>query len=194
MRLFRKPSQPSEPRAFEELLSEHLDALYGSALRLCRGRKADAEDLLQDAVLRAFERFDRLREPAAAKAWMFTILIRTNLNRIRSDRRRAELLASDLSEYEFEDALASWRSADAPDEVAELALRRVQLAAALDALDDQLRTVIWLSDVEGFRQREVAEMLEIPEGTVASRLFRARRRVREMLLKKAPEMRAWGES
>ena len=194
MRLFRKPSRPSEPRAFEELLTEHLDALYGSALRLCRGREADAEDLLQEAMLRAFERFDKLREPAAAKAWMFTILIRTHLNRIRSDRRRAELLTSDLSEHEFEDALASWHGRDAPDERAELALKREQLAAALDALDDQLRPVVWLSDVEGFRQREVAEMLEIPEGTVASRLFRARRRLREMLLKKAPQMSAWGRS
>lgn len=191
MRSFRKPSRSSEPRAFEELVTEHLDALYGSALRLCRGRESDAEDLLQEAVLRAFERFDHLRDPAAARAWMFTILIRTNLNRVRSSRRRAELLTSDLSEHEFEEALASWHSPPAPDEYAELALRREQLATALDALDDQLRPVVWLSDVEGFRQREVADMLDIPEGTVASRLFRARRRLRELLLKKAPPVSAW---
>jgi RNA polymerase sigma factor (sigma-70 family) len=187
VRLFRKPARPSEPRAFEELLSEHLDALYRTALRLCGGRRADAEDLLQDAVLRAFERFDELREPAAARAWMFTILTRTNLNRIRASRRRAEALASDLDEHEFEEALASWQGAAAPDEQADLVLARAHLAAALDALDEQLRPVVWLSDVEGFRQREVAEMLGIPEGTVASRLFRARRSLREALRQRVPE-------
>jgi RNA polymerase sigma-70 factor (ECF subfamily) len=190
MRLFRRPSRRSEPRAFEELLAEHLDALYRTALRLCRGRKSDAEDLLQDAMLRAFERFGDLRDPAAMKAWLFTILTRTNLNRIRTQKRRAEMLASDLDEREFEQALASWRNAEVPDEQVHTALLRERLAAALDDLDDQLRPVVWLSDVERFRQREVAEMLGIPEGTVASRLFRARRILRDVLSQHASEASA----
>jgi RNA polymerase sigma-70 factor (ECF subfamily) len=190
MRLFRRSSRPSEPRAFEELLAEHLDALYRTALRLCRGRKSDAEDLLQDAMLRAFERFGEFRDPTAMRAWLFTILTRTNLNRIRAQRRRAETLASDLDEREFEEALASWRNADAPDEVVHTLLVRDRLAAALDGLDDQLRPVVWLSDVERFRQREVAEMLNIPEGTVASRLFRARRLLRDALRQRTPDMSA----
>jgi RNA polymerase sigma-70 factor (ECF subfamily) len=181
LRLFGRSRQPREPRAFEELLSEHLDALYRNALRLCGGRKADAEDLLQDAVLRAFQGYGELRNLAAGRAWLFTILVRTNLNRIRSSRRRAEMLASDLDERQFEDALASWQSVEALDERVDAVLTRERLAAALDALDEQLRPVVWLSDVEGFRQREVAEMLGIPEGTVASRLFRARRSLREVL-------------
>lgn len=181
MRFFRKRRRPSEHRAFEELLSEHLDALYGCALRCCGGRTADAEDLFQDAVLRAFEHVGELRQPTASRAWLFTILARTNLNRIRARRRRAELLSSDLEEHEFERALAAWQGGPQPDESADLALTRDRLAAALDGLDEQLRPVVWLSDVEGFRQREVAEMLGIPEGTVASRLFRARRRLREAL-------------
>lgn len=186
MRFFRKQPRPSEERAFEELLSEHLDALYRCALRCCGGRTADAEDLFQDAVLRAFEHMGELREPAASRAWLFTILARTNLNRIRARRRRAELLSSDLEEYEFERALAAWQYATPPDESAELAITREHLAAALDALDEQLRPVVWLSDVEGFRQREIAEMLGIPEGTVASRLFRARRSLRETLRRRLP--------
>jgi RNA polymerase sigma-70 factor (ECF subfamily) len=194
VRLFRKAPRSSEPKAFEELLSAHLDALYATALRFCRGRKADAEDLLQEAMLRAFERFDGLRERAAAKAWMFTILTRTHLNRIRSVRRRAELLASDHTDEQFEGALSSWHMTRAPDEYVEQTLRREHVAAALDALDDQLRPVVWLTDVEGFRQREVAEMLEIPEGTVASRLFRARRQLRDLLLKRVPDVSAWGQS
>jgi RNA polymerase sigma-70 factor (ECF subfamily) len=194
VRLFRRPPRPSESKAFEELLSEHLDALYRTALRLCGGRRADAEDLLQDAMLRAFARFGELREPAAARMWLFTILTRTNLNRLRTQRRRAEMLASDLEEHEFEDALAAWRSAETPDEQTDLLLIRDRLAAALDTLDEQVRPVVWLIDVEGFRQREVAEMLGIPEGTVASRLFRARRNLRDALRQRLPAASVRGEA
>jgi RNA polymerase sigma-70 factor (ECF subfamily) len=194
VRLFRGPSERTEPRVFEEVLSEHLDALYRTALRLCGGRRADAEDLLQDAMLRAFGRFSELRERDAARVWLFTILTRTNLNRLRAQRRRAEMFASDLEEHEFEDALATWQSAEAPDEKTDLALTRERLAAALDALDEHLRAVVWLTDVEGFRQREVAEMLGIPEGTVASRLFRARRSLRQTLQQRLPTVRAWEEA
>lgn len=194
VRLFRSPARSGEPRAFEELLSEHLDALYRTALRFCGGRTADAEDLLQDAMLRAFERFGELREPTAARAWMFTILARTNLNRVRARQRRAETVASDMDELEFEAALSSWQCVEAPDERAELASTREQLTRALDALDDQLRPVAWLSDVEGFRQREVAEMLGIPEGTVASRLFRARRHLREILRQRVRPGGVWGQA
>ncbi len=186
MKRFREPAKPTAPREFEELLSEHLDALYSSALRFCVGRAADAEDLLQDAVFRAFQHFDDLREPAAARAWFFTILTRTNLNRLRTRRRRAETLASDLDEREFEEALAGWQHGIAPDEYTDVLLTRQRLTAALDTLDEDVRPVIWLSDVEGFRQREVAEMLDIPEGTVASRLFRARRALRGVLEQRMP--------
>jgi RNA polymerase sigma-70 factor (ECF subfamily) len=193
-RFFFRKSRRTEPRAFEELLSEHLDALYRTALRFCGGRRADAEDLLQDAMLRAFGRFGELREPEAARVWLFTILTRTNLNRLRAQRRRAEMIASDLEEHEFEAALASWRSAEAPDEHTDRVLTRERLAAALDALDEYLRPVVWLTDVEGFRQREVAEMLGIPEGTVASRLFRARRSLREALRRRLPAANVWEEA
>ncbi|MGH7695825.1 MAG: sigma-70 family RNA polymerase sigma factor [Gemmatimonadaceae bacterium] len=189
MRLFRKPATLSTPREFEELLSEHLDALYTSALRFCAGRSADAEDLLQDAVFRAFRHFDDLREPAAARAWLYTILTRTNLNRLRTRRRRGETVTADLHEHEFEAALASWQHTIAPDEYAEGALTTERLTAAMDTLDADIRPVIWLSDVEGFRQREVAEMLDIPEGTVASRLFRARRALRAALEERMPDVR-----
>ncbi len=181
MNLFGRTATPNEPRAFEELLSEHLDELYRTAVRLCAGRVADAEDLLQDAVLRAFRSYGSLRDPRAARAWLFTILTRTNLNRVRTTRRRAELAATDLDESEFEEALASWLPMEGPDTLTDASLLREQVAAALDALGEHLRPVVWLSDVEGFRQREIAEMLGIPEGTVASRLFRARRTLRGAL-------------
>ena len=82
-------SQVSVPRAFEELISEQLDSLYRTALRLAGGHRADAEDLLQDAVLRAFEHFGQLRNQQAGRSWLFSILVRTNLNRVRAASMRA---------------------------------------------------------------------------------------------------------
>jgi RNA polymerase sigma-70 factor (ECF subfamily) len=163
------------------VFSEHLDALFRTALRLCRGHEADAEDLLQDAALRAFEGYDRLRELSAARSWLFTILHRAHLNRVRSARRRPETVSSDLEESAFESALAEWKPLPSPAEALEAAQLGHRLTRALDDLGAELRAVVLLVDIEGFTQREVAGMLEVPEGTVASRLFRARRQLRTAL-------------
>lgn len=170
-------------RAFEELLAANLDALYRTAVRLCDGRSADAEDLLQDAMLRAFEKRASLRDPSAGRAWLFTTLIRTNLNRVRSSKRRAETLATDFDERQFEAALSAWSDEDPPDEWLDRLQSREHVRNAVHALDPELRTVVVLAEMEGFTQRETAAMLEIPEGTVASRLFRARRALRAQLAK-----------
>ena len=168
-------------RAFEEVLAEHLDALFRTALRLCRGHEADAEDLLQDTALRAFNAYGGLREPSAARSWLFTILGRTHLNRARGARRRAETASTDLDEPAFEAALAEWRPLPSPAEALESRQLAEQLTRALDDLAPEQRAIVLLVDVEGFTQREVAGMLEVPEGTVASRLFRARRQLRAAL-------------
>jgi len=168
-------------RAFEEFLGEHLDALYRTALRLCSGREADAEDLLQDATLKAFQRFDQLRDLQAGRAWMLTILTRTHLNNVRSSRRRAETLLTDYDDHAFEQAIAEWRPLPTPEDVVLSQMQRDNLIAAVDNLEPELRTTIILADLEELPQREVATMLSIPEGTVASRLFRARRKLRAVL-------------
>jgi RNA polymerase sigma-70 factor, ECF subfamily len=181
----------SASRAFEELLSEHLDALFGMALRLCDGHRADAEDLLQDAALRAFDGFGSLRQEGAGKSWLFTILVRTHLNRVRSSGRRPETLACDLDEVALEEALGAWNTAPSPEDVASTRELRQRIADAMDELEPGLRHIMYLVDVEGFSQREVARMLEIPEGTVASRLFRARRFLRDRLAPAVREQRIW---
>jgi RNA polymerase sigma-70 factor, ECF subfamily len=170
-----------DERAFEEILSDHLDALFRHAMRLNRNHAADAEDLLQDAVLRAFRKRSDLREVDSARAWLFTILTRTHLNRARSAVRRGETLVEDLADGEFVRALGEWNPQALPDENTDRTLLRQVLRKALEALDPELRVVVLLADVEGFRQKDVAAMLELPEGTVASRLFRARRELRKSL-------------
>lgn len=128
--------------------------------------------------MRAVQGFQKLRDLRAARAWLLTILARTFQNRVRAAKRRAETFAVDLSEAAFEAALAAWRPLPTPEEVLDQHDLSTRLTAALDTLDMPLRTVLWLVDVEGFRQREVAAMLEIPEGTVASRLYRVRWQLR----------------
>jgi RNA polymerase sigma-70 factor, ECF subfamily len=178
-------------RAFEELLSQHVDALFRTALRLCGGHEADAEELLQDATLRAFEGYHQLRDTAAGRSWLFTILLRTHLNQVRSRRRLAETASTDLGLEAFEAALAAWQPGLAPDEEADLRLLGDRLAAALNDLTPELRSAVWLVDVEGFTQREVATMHEVPEGTIASRLFRARRLLRVALQPSGSANQTW---
>jgi RNA polymerase sigma-70 factor (ECF subfamily) len=173
---------------FEEGLSASLNALYRTALRLCSGREADAEDLMQDALLRAFDHRKSLRRLGACRSWLFTILVRTHLNRVRAERRRHERLEADLPDGAFEAALADWSGEGRVDAAIDSLARRDEVRRALDSLDQPLRLVLLLADAEEFTHREIAEMLDIPEGTVASRLFRARRALRQCL--RSPEKSA----
>lgn len=166
---------------FEEGVSANLDALYRTALRLCSGREADAEDLLQDALLRAFDHRKSLRHIGACRSWLFTILVRTHLNRLRAERRRHERLEADLPDGAFESALADWSSEERVETTVDNAARYEEVRRALDSLDRPLRLVLLLADAEEFSHREIAQILDIPEGTVASRLFRARRALRDCL-------------
>lgn len=180
---------PVGPRAFEEILSEHLDALYRTALHLSGGRQADAEDLLQDAMLRALRGVHALKDPAASRAWLFTILSRTYLDRMRAAQRRAEVLSSELDEHIFEQALEDWdESVVVPDALLARRQLRDRLLSAVNHLTPSLRVVLWLVDVEGFRQREVAAMLDIAAGTVASRLYRARVAMRDALANRRDDL------
>ena len=165
-------------RVAEDVISEHLDTLYRAAVRLCGGRAADADDLVQNVALKAFERFHELREIRAARAWLLTILTRTHLNRLRASRRRPEVTVEDLDDAGLQDLLETWESPETPEATLDRRRTSQSIVAAFDALDADLRVVAWLVDVEGFRHREVSDMLGVPEGTVASRLFRARRMLR----------------
>jgi RNA polymerase sigma-70 factor, ECF subfamily len=132
-----------------------------------------------------------LKDPSAARAWLFTILIRTHLNRVRAASRRAEAASIDLDDRAFETALAEWIPMRSPAEEVERWQLGEQLARALDSLPTELRGAVWLVDVEGFTQREAAGMQDVPEGTIASRLFRGRRQLRIALEATAREARIW---
>lgn len=184
-------SRGGEPghKAFEELLAANLDSLYRTALRLTRGRAEEAEDLIQDSVLRAFAKHGNLRDAHAGRSWLFTTLVRTHLNRVRAEQRRHETLESDCDDRLFEAALAGWSPPELPEDRVDREATHTAVRAAVDALDPALREVLLLTDLEDFSHREAAAMLEIPEGTVASRLFRARQALRSALSPQAGQLR-----
>jgi RNA polymerase sigma-70 factor (ECF subfamily) len=166
------------PSRFETDALSHLDSLYGTALRLTRN-EADAQDLVQDTYVKAFKARKQFAAGTNLKAWLFTILHNTFRNNRRDsgrdpvdvDSERLDLVApADPSGTPEEHLL---REALGPD-----------LQAALDALPESFRQAVWLRDVEEFSYAEIAEMLDIPAGTVMSRISRGRRMLYEKMIGK----------
>ena len=161
--------------AFEAEALASLDGLYRAALRLTRV-PADAEDLVQETYLKAFRSADSFEPGTNLRAWLFTILHNTALNRARDRSRETVAVDSEIVD----------RAADAPPaETPESLLIRETLApelqAAIDALPEAFRQAVWLRDVEEFSYAEIAAMLSIPIGTVMSRISRGRHMLFERL-------------
>ena len=154
----------------------YLGDLYRTALRLT-GNPAEAEDLTQDTCLRAFERLDQLRNPAAARVWVFTILRTIFLRRVERQTRSAEVEIFDSPLLEASEVLQDTYEALRP--IQETPLGEVR--EALGRLPLAFREPLVLAHVGGFSYKEISEILAIPLGTVMSRLFRARRLLRSEL-------------
>ena len=159
-----------------------LDSLYRTARRLSRDR-ADAEDLVQDTYLKAFRAADRFEPGTNLRAWLFTILHNTARNRFR-DRARDMVAANSDVVDSAADAPPPGSSLQAVDTPETRLLRETldpQLQAAVDALPEAFREAVWLRDVEEFSYAEIAQMLDVPIGTVMSRISRGRRLLFEQL-------------
>lgn len=178
--MFRhRPSPaPADKDTFAEDVLGFLEPLYAAAVRLTRDR-ADAEDLLQDTVLKALRASDRFARGTNLRAWLYTILRNTWRNR-RRDRARAPVEVD--SERVEASHLPAGEGVGASPEA--LLLRETlddELQAALDGLPEAFREAVWLRDVEEFSYAEIAEMLGVPPGTVMSRISRGRRQLLERL-------------
>lgn len=172
------------PARFEDLLEPLLDGLYGAALHMTRNR-ADAEDLVQDATLLAFRAFHTFRPGTNFKAWIFRILTNCFCSTYR--RRRHEKGTCSLEEateqFIYIRSAATGVQEDQMDP-AKSALGRLeseQVAEALQALPEEYRLVATLYFVEDLRYQDIASALDIPVGTVRSRLHRARRMLQKRL-------------
>ncbi len=182
-------SSGATSRGFEDLLVAELDALYAAALRLTRDTQR-AEDLVQEVSLKAWSSRGQLEKPQAIKGWLFTILLNTFINRYRQMNREPQIVDVELSEAMLEHVHAEY--GEGPTDPLTLLLDHClddEIQHAYDHLHTEIRAVVWLSDVEGFRQHEIAEMLGCPPGTVASRLFRGRALLREKLYEYAKRRR-----
>lgn len=168
---------------FVEDAMEFMDGLYSAALRMTRN-PADAEDLVQETYLKAYRAYGSFSRGTNLRAWLYRILTNTFINRYRAKQRRPE--ESDLAEIEdfylyrrvndlekvagrsAEDELFDWFTDD-------------QVVAALDELPENFRLAVYLADVEGFSYKEIAEITDVPIGTVMSRLHRGRKALHKAL-------------
>jgi RNA polymerase sigma-70 factor (ECF subfamily) len=159
--------------AFEADALASLDSLYRTALRLTRSA-ADAEDLVQDTYLKAFRASEQFKRGTNLRAWLFTILHNTWRNRARDRARDAVEVDSEAVER----AAGGWTAGDTRVETPETLLLRQTLApdlqAAIDSLPEAFRQAVWLRDVEEFSYAEIADILDVPAGTVMSRISRGR--------------------
>ena len=188
----RKPSSDSESgdAGFAAATLEFLDSLYGTALRLTRNADR-AQDLVQDTYLKAIRSERQFAAGTNLKAWLYTILHNTWRNRQRDGARARVEIDSEAVERSAEgaDLRAGRFGGGALAETPETLLMRdsldADLQAALDGLAATFREVVWLRDVEELTYQEIAVALDIPIGTVMSRLSRGRKQLFEALTKRS---------
>lgn len=173
---------PALVARFERDVLPLMPGLYSAAIRLTRN-PTDAEDLVQETYLRAYRGFAGFEEGTNLKAWMYRILTNTFINTYRKKQREPLTVSADedIEDWYLYDRLGeSGVEASAETEV----LDRIpdeDVQAALEALPEGFRLAVLLADVEGFSYKEIAEILDIPIGTVMSRLHRGRRALEKAL-------------
>ena len=179
-------TQPSVRAAFEEQALCFLDELYGTALRMTRSPSA-ADDLVQESILRAWKNWHRFKQGTNCRAWVFRILVNTFINGYRRKKTERQFLEKrapgTLADSGFAwEANKKWSDPELRYEARTLS---PTVQEALAELRPEFRAVVILADLQDFTYREIADMVGCPIGTVMSRLFRARRALRELLYEHA---------
>ena len=168
---------------FQEEALPYLDSLYGAALRMTRN-PADAEDLVQETMLRAYRSFERFEPGTNLKAWLFRILTNAYINTYRKKQREPKKISQDEVEdfdlyRELKDHDPQWDAT--PENIVLDSLVDSDIIEAIEDLPEQFRLAVVLSDVEGFSYAEMAEIMDVPLGTVMSRLHRGRKALQKRL-------------
>ena len=174
----------AEQHLFAEKATPYMDQLYSHALRLTKN-PADAEDLVQETYLKGYKAFNSFKDGTNLRAWLFRILTNSFINAYRKKQR-----SFDEQEVEDIEAFNTLSSADyssnthlgisAEDALFER-LTDDEIQTAIDSLPSTYKDVVLLADVQGFSYKEIAEILDVPDGTVMSRLHRARAKLKDLL-------------
>lgn len=162
-----------------------LDSLYGAALRMTRN-PADAEDLVQETMLRAYRAFDRFEPGTNLKAWLFRILTNAYINTYRKKQREPQKVSSDeVEDFDLYQELKNHdpQFSETPESLVLDSLVDSDILEAIEELPEQFRLAVVLSDMEGFTYAEMAEIMDVPMGTVMSRLHRGRKALQKRLWK-----------
>ena len=185
----RAPSRPrvllvADKAHFAEQAMPYMGSLYSAALRMTRN-PSDAEDLVQETYLKAYRAFGSFQEGTNLKSWLYKILTNTFINTYRSKRRRPALTElDDVEDLYLYHRLGGLEAAAASRSAEDLVLDHFtegEVKAAVESLPEQFRLAVLLADVEGFSYKEIAEILDVPIGTVMSRLHRGRRALQKAL-------------
>jgi RNA polymerase sigma-70 factor, ECF subfamily len=163
---------------------QYAPQLFSTALRMTRNR-LDAEDLVQETYIKGWRSFHTFQEGTNLRAWLFRIMTNTYINKYNAKKRKGtEVELDDVEELFLYKRLGSidqsQLSSSAEDQMLDL-FTDDEVKGALESLPDDFRMPVLLSDVDGFSYKEIAEMLEIPIGTVMSRLHRGRKAMQKML-------------
>ncbi len=180
----------ADQQDFAEQAMEYAPQLYSAALRMTRNR-ADAEDLVQEAYLRGFRSFHTFQDGTNLRAWLFRILTNAYINKYRAKQRRPdETDLGDLEDLYLYKRVGSMETAalslSAEDQFLDL-FTDDEVKSSLENLPENFRIPVLLADVDGFAYKEIAEMLDIPIGTVMSRLHRGRKAMQRALYDYAVE-------
>jgi RNA polymerase sigma-70 factor, ECF subfamily len=170
---------------FSEQAMEYMPALYTAALRLTRN-SADAEDLVQETFLKAYRAFGSFEEGTNLKAWLYRILTNTFINNYRASKRRPEKAdVEDIEDLYLYKRLNELPSPGVGRSAEEELLDRItddEVKGAIESLPESFRIAVLLADVEGFSYKEIAEITDVPIGTVMSRIHRGRKALQKALL------------
>lgn len=170
---------------FTTLAMEHMPALYSAALRMTRN-PADAEDLVQETFLKAYRAFGSFQSGTNLRAWLYKILTNSFINSYRASQRRPEQAdVEDIEDLYLYRRLTRLSASQAGKSAEEEVLEHItdsEVKEAIESLPEVFRLAVLLADVEGFSYKEIAEILEVPIGTVMSRIHRGRKALQKALL------------
>lgn len=178
-----------DKRRFQVEAIPLLDSLYAAAMRMTRN-PADAEDLVQDTMMRAYRSFNRFEAGTNLKAWLFRIMTNAYINTYRRRQREPQKLSQeDVQDFDLYQQLKDHdpRFSETPESLVLDSLLDADIARALDELPEQFRLAVILSDLQDFTYAEMAEIMDVPMGTVMSRLHRGRKALQKRLWELARE-------